>query len=119
VHLGATAIGSALFGVNGAVAAFCVAPGCFAAVLLVAGAGPDAPRLAREMFLDGARFLVLSGLAFGTGWLVGKALPSELVGAFVAGALGTLLYVVGLRLFARRQVAVLLGAIARPAAASA
>jgi peptidoglycan biosynthesis protein MviN/MurJ (putative lipid II flippase) len=119
VHLGATAVGSALFGVNGAVAAFCVAPGCFAAVLLVTGAGHDAFRIGREMFFDGARFLALSGLAFGTGWLVGKTIPSELAGAVVAGALGSLIYVVGLRLFARRQVAVLLGAIARPAAASA
>jgi peptidoglycan biosynthesis protein MviN/MurJ (putative lipid II flippase) len=119
VHLGATAVGSALFGVNGAVAAFCVAPGCFAAVLLVTGAGHDAGRLAREMFFDASRFLALSGLAFGAGWLVGKTVPSELAGAVVAGALGSIIYVVGLRLFARRQVAVLLGAIARPAAASA
>ena len=43
LHLAATALASALFGVDGAVGAFFIAPGCFAAILLVAG--PGASRL--------------------------------------------------------------------------
>ena len=38
IHIAATALGTALFGVDGAVGAFFVAPACLAAVLLVAGA---------------------------------------------------------------------------------
>ena len=47
LHLAATAIGSTLFGVDGAVGAFFVAPAFFAGVLLVAAAGnggPERPR---------------------------------------------------------------------------
>jgi peptidoglycan biosynthesis protein MviN/MurJ (putative lipid II flippase) len=117
LHLVATAVGSALFGVDGAIGAFWVAPGCFAAVLLVVGAGRDAGWMAREMIGDAARFLGLAGLAFGAGWMVGKAIPADLLAAAVAGALGSTIYLVGLRLFARRQVEVLLAVLARPASA--
>ena len=44
LHIAATAIGSALFGVDGAVGAFFVAPACFAGVLLYAGAGRQGRR---------------------------------------------------------------------------
>ncbi|HEY2766806.1 MAG TPA: hypothetical protein VGI76_01035 [Solirubrobacteraceae bacterium] len=119
IHLAATAIGSALFGVDGAVGAFFVAPACFAAVLLVAGAGRSAtPALLAELAGDAARFLVLAALAFGAGWALGSTLPSELAQVLLAGAVGCALYVAGLRLVARRQLQVLLNAVVvRPAPA--
>ena len=119
VHLAATALGSALFGVDGAVGAFFVAPSCFAAILLVAGAGRDgAPRLTRELCGDALRFLVLSAVAFGVAWAVGAAVPSAFGQAAVAGIVGCLIYLVGLRLIARQQVEMLLNVlVARPAAA--
>jgi hypothetical protein len=117
VHVGATVLGSALFGVNGAVGALVVAPSIFAIVLLVAGTGPTAVTIARQLLLDAARFLLLSAVAFGAGWLIGKAIPEELLAVAAAGAVGGVAYLGGLRLIARRQVEVLLSVLGRPAGA--
>jgi peptidoglycan biosynthesis protein MviN/MurJ (putative lipid II flippase) len=119
LHLAATALGSMLFGVDGAVGAFFIAPGCFAAILLVAGAGRDqAARLVAELAGDAARFLVLAGLSFGAGWALGSTLPGNIAPALLAGAVGGTLYLAGLRIFARRQLEVMLSAaMARPSAA--
>ncbi|HST54964.1 MAG TPA: hypothetical protein VLJ42_03585 [Solirubrobacteraceae bacterium] len=119
LHLAATALGSALFGVDGAVGAFFVAPGCFAAILLVTGAGREgAPSLVRQLSGDTLRFLVLAALAFGAAWGVGEALPGGLEQAAAAGVLGCAVYGAGLWIVARRQIEVLLSAVAaRPAAA--
>ena len=109
VHLAATAAGTALFGVDGAVGAFWVAPALLAAVLIVAGAGRShADPLARELAVDALRFTGLAALAFGAGWAVAHALPAGLAQAAVAGMLGTLLYLAGLRLVARPQLEMLL-----------
>ena len=120
VHLVATAIGNALFGVDGAVGAFWVAPACLAAVLLVAGVGRAyAASLARELAGDAVRFLALAALAFGAGWTLGEVIGVSLFAqAAVAGAVGCALYVVGLRVVAHRQLQVLLGVLVpRPAPA--
>jgi peptidoglycan biosynthesis protein MviN/MurJ (putative lipid II flippase) len=119
LHLAATALGSALFGVDGAVGAFFVAPACFAAVLLVAGAGRDgALVLLLELAGDAGRFLALAALAFGVGWAVGGTLPSELTQAVVTGVIGCGLYAGGLWVVARRQLEVVLNAlVVRPAPA--
>jgi peptidoglycan biosynthesis protein MviN/MurJ (putative lipid II flippase) len=119
VHLAATAFGSALLGVDGAVGAFFVAPALLAAVLLVAGTGRDyAPALTRELSGDAARFVGLSAIAFGLGWAAGIALHAGLVQAALAGALGSCVYLGGLRIVARPQLETLLRAVAvRPAAA--
>jgi peptidoglycan biosynthesis protein MviN/MurJ (putative lipid II flippase) len=116
LHVAATALGAALFGVDGAVGAFFVAPACFAIAMLIAGAGPAALGMGRELAWDATRFLVLSGLAFGAAWIIGKAIPEELVAVAVAGLFGSAAYVGGLGIVARRQVQVLLGVV-RPAAA--
>jgi peptidoglycan biosynthesis protein MviN/MurJ (putative lipid II flippase) len=119
VHLAATATSTALWGVDGAVGAMWVAPTCLAGVLLVSGAGrADARPVVRQLSGDGARFLALATLAFGTGWVVGSALGADLAQATVAGAVGCAAYLAGLRVVARRQLQVLLNAVvARPAPA--
>jgi peptidoglycan biosynthesis protein MviN/MurJ (putative lipid II flippase) len=117
-HLAVTAIGAALFGVDGAVGAFWIAPAALAAVLLTAGIGRDeARRLAGEMVVDALRFIGLAAVAFGAGWAVGTALPSGLAQGAVAGAIGCVAYLIGLRFIARSQLEVLRAAVLRPATA--
>ncbi len=119
LHLAATATGTALWGVNGAVGAMWVAPAALAAVLLVSGTGRAQARpVLRQLSGDGARFLALAALAFGTGWAVGELLGADLAQATVAGAVGCGAYLAGLWMVARAQLQVLLSAVvARPAAA--
>jgi hypothetical protein len=120
MQLAVTALGSALFGVDGAVGAFWIAPSCLAAALLVAAAGrAGAGALVGELARDALRFLGIAALAFGAGWALGAALPaSELVQAAVAGVVGCLVYAVGLWVVARPQLEVLVGVlVTRPAPA--
>jgi peptidoglycan biosynthesis protein MviN/MurJ (putative lipid II flippase) len=119
VHLIATAMSTALWGIDGAVGAMWVAPACLAAVLLVSGAGrADVRPVVGQLSGDGARFLALAAVAFGTGWAVGDALGADLAQATVAGVVGCVAYLAGLRVVARRQLEVLLSAVvARPAPA--
>jgi peptidoglycan biosynthesis protein MviN/MurJ (putative lipid II flippase) len=119
VHLLATVVGQALFGIEGAIAAFAVAPAGFAVVLLIAGAGPLAGPLARELTNDALRFLALSAAAFGLGAAVAGTLPDGLAAAFVSGLVGCVVYGAGLAVIARRQLSVLAGSLLRPASASA
>jgi peptidoglycan biosynthesis protein MviN/MurJ (putative lipid II flippase) len=118
-HVAATAAGAALVGVDGAVGAMWVAPACLAAVLLVSGSGrEDARPVVRELSGDGARFLGLAAVAFGAGWAVGDALGADLAQALVAGIVGCAAYLAGLGVVARRQLEVLVSAVAaRPAPA--
>jgi peptidoglycan biosynthesis protein MviN/MurJ (putative lipid II flippase) len=120
MQLAVTALGSALFGVDGAVGAFWIAPSCLAAALLVAAAGrAGVAALLGELARDALRFLGIAALAFGAGWALGAALPaSELVQAAVAGVVGCLAYAVGLWIVARPQLEVLVGVlVTRPAPA--
>jgi hypothetical protein len=118
-HVAATALGSVLFGIDGAVGAFFVAPACFAIVLLAAGAGRDARvQLALQLMAVTGRFLLVAIVAFGIGWALGATLSSLFAQAVVGGAVGVGLYLAGLRLFARPQLEVLLGALSsRPSTA--
>jgi peptidoglycan biosynthesis protein MviN/MurJ (putative lipid II flippase) len=115
IHLVATAVGQMLFGVEGSVAALCVAPSCFAATLLVVGAGPGARRVGRELAGGAVRFLGLAAVAFGVGAAVASALPSA-AGAPVAVAIGGAIYVAGALVVARPQLDLLLGALRARAA---
>jgi peptidoglycan biosynthesis protein MviN/MurJ (putative lipid II flippase) len=116
VHVAATAVGTALFGADGAVGAFCVAPICLAVVLFCAAAGKHGVgNLARETGGDGVRFILLAALAFAAGWAVSLAAPPGLAQDAVAGVLGCVIYMAELLLLARPQLEVLLGAVtARP-----
>jgi peptidoglycan biosynthesis protein MviN/MurJ (putative lipid II flippase) len=118
IHIAATAVGSALFGAEGAIAVFFVAPLIFGVVLLVVAVGPMAVGLASEMAGDALRFLGLAAVAFGTGELVATSISSGLAAAVIAGAIGTVLYGAGMALVAQRQLRVLVRTL-RPAPAAA
>ncbi len=110
LHVAATAIGGALFGVDGVAGAAWVAPAAFAAVLLIASARAQAPALARELGRDALRFVIPSAVAFGLGAGAAALSGSEdLVSALLAGALGSVLYVALVHLTAPRQTSVLAG----------
>jgi peptidoglycan biosynthesis protein MviN/MurJ (putative lipid II flippase) len=113
VHLAATALGSILFGVTGAVAAITVAPACLAMTLLAAGTGPHRyAGVARQLARQAAAFAGLAVTAFGLAWIVTAPLSSVGIAAALAAILGAVGYLLGLRLLARREVEVLLGALA-------
>ena len=112
VHLVATAAGSALFGVSGAVGAMFVAPACLAAVLLMAGAGASSSAIAEKLTRLTCAFAGLAAAAFGGAWLATAALPSPALAGLCAAAIGGAAYVAGLWFVARREVDVVLGALA-------
>jgi len=118
LHTGITALGGALFGVNGVVGAFWIVPLAFAAVLLVAGAGRGWAPIARELARDGLRFALLAAVSFGIGAAVGESLVSGLATPLLAICIGGVLYGLTTSQLAPRQVRLLVGAV-RPASAEA
>lgn len=108
VHLAATAIGHALFGVNGSVGAMCIAPACFAAVMLRALAGEGA--VTRSVAGGALRFLALAGVAYGLAAAITAPLPTT-AGAVAAIAVGSVLYLGGALVVARPQLGLLAGAL--------
>jgi hypothetical protein len=114
LHVLATVVGSALFGVDGAVGAFVVAPAVLAIVLLIAAAGEGSRKLARELWADAARFGGLAAAAWGIGAMALIASTGPLA-ALVGAAVGTVAYVAGLAIVAQPQMQLLLSAL-RPAA---
>ena len=116
VHVGATLVGSALFGVEGAIAAFAIAPALFAVVLLVSAAGRDeAWPLGRRLGADALRFGLLAAASFGAAAAIAAPVGNGLAGAALAAVTGCALYGCGLMLTARDRVRALLVAL-RPAA---
>jgi hypothetical protein len=115
IHLAATAIGAELFGVEGVVGAAFVAPLCFAAILLLAGARSDSLGLTFTLISDGLRFVVPAVLCFGAAALAGEVVGGGLAGSLLAGLIGTVLYLVSLTITAPRQAEVLTGRL-RPLA---
>lgn len=110
LHLGATLLGDAIWGAEGAIGAFCVAPALFAAVLLAVGGGDARGAVARELFTDMARFTLAAAAAFGAAAAVGQVLPSGVPRDLFVAAAGGILYVVAMRFVAPRELEVLLGA---------
>jgi peptidoglycan biosynthesis protein MviN/MurJ (putative lipid II flippase) len=111
VHLGVTALGSALFGVSGAVGAMTVAPAGLALVLLLAGAGRGSYSVARQVSSQTAAFAGLAIAAFGLAWAATSLLPDSGLSLIISIMAGAIAYLLGLRVVARRQVDVLLGAL--------
>ncbi|HVD41395.1 MAG TPA: hypothetical protein VNC16_10395 [Solirubrobacterales bacterium] len=116
LHVAATALGGALFGINGVVGAFFVAPATFAVTLLLVGAGRASDEIARELVRDGLRFVLAAAICFGIGALAGEAAGGGLPGTAVTLGLGSLLYALLTPWLAPEQVRLLLGAL-RPASA--
>jgi hypothetical protein len=110
LHVAATAAGGALFGADGAVGAFFVAPLCFAVVLLATGAGREAPGLARELAADGGRFVASAAVSYGAGAVAGAAVTGA-AGALVTVALGSALYAAFVLRLAPTQMRLLVGSL--------
>jgi peptidoglycan biosynthesis protein MviN/MurJ (putative lipid II flippase) len=116
LHIAVTALGGALFGVNGVVGAFFVVPTAFAIVLLLVGAKRASGIVARELARDGLRFALAAAVAFGLGALVGEELASGIVAPLLTLGVGSLLYAAMTPWLAPDQVRLLVGAV-KPASA--
>jgi hypothetical protein len=117
LHLVATAIGAAVAGAEGVVAAAFVAPLCFAVVLLTVGAGDARARLTRELLRDGVRFAGLAVVCFGAGALLGASVADGVLASLIAGGCGTVLYgVLAVSAAAPEQVRLVIRSL-RPASA--
>jgi peptidoglycan biosynthesis protein MviN/MurJ (putative lipid II flippase) len=112
IQLGATALANALFGISGVVGAIAIAPACLSVVLLLAGAGRGSYSVARQVASQTAAFAGLAVAAFGVAWAATSALPGAGLPPAVSVMAGAIAYLLGLRVVARRQVDVLLGALA-------
>jgi peptidoglycan biosynthesis protein MviN/MurJ (putative lipid II flippase) len=113
MHLAATAVGHALFGVDGSVGAMFVAPACFAAVMLCFVAG--GARVTWSVAGGVLRFLGLGAVAYGAAAAIAAPLPTT-TGAVVAIAVGSLIYLGCELIVARPQLGLLAGALRpRPA----
>jgi len=112
LHVGATALGGALWGSDGVVGAAFVAPTAFAVVLLLVGArhGRRWP-LARTLGSEGGRLAAFAAASFAGGALISALVASGPAEAILAGALGCTLYVLCLRLAVPRLLQVMVGAL--------
>jgi hypothetical protein len=108
VHLAATALGAALFGFYGAVGAMFVAPACFAAVMLTAEAGERRRAICAELTRDGSRFVGLAIGSFGAAILLTLVTPDGFIRAALCGLIGSVAYLIGLRILAGSQLQMLL-----------
>jgi O-antigen/teichoic acid export membrane protein len=112
IHLAATAIGSALFGVYGAVGAITVAPAFLAVALFLGGGQRDSRKVSRTLARHSGSFAGLAVAAFGVAWLLSSPISSQGVAAILAAMVGVVAYLAGLRVVARQEVAVVMAAVA-------
>ena len=115
-HIAATALGGALFGVDGVVGALFLAPATFAVLLLLVGAGRASGEIARELARDGLRFVLAAAACFGIGAAIGDSVGTGMLAPVTAIGVGSLLYALLTPWLAPDQVRLLLGAL-RPATA--
>lgn len=115
LHIALSAIAGNMYGVNGVIGVFFVAPMAFAIVLVWVAAGESRGRLALELTGDALRFGALAAVSYAVGNAVGSLLDGAIAHALVAGLIGTGLYGLGIAFAAKRQVSFLLGAL-RPVA---
>jgi peptidoglycan biosynthesis protein MviN/MurJ (putative lipid II flippase) len=116
LHVAVTAIGGALFGVNGVVGAFFVVPTAFAVTLLLLGARRAGGPIAAELARDGLRFALAAAVCFGLGALLGESLASGLAAPLLTLGAGTVFYACLTPWLAPDQVRLLVAAV-RPASA--
>jgi hypothetical protein len=106
-HLGLTALGAALFGLNGVVGAMFLAPLGFALFMLFVEGRGRLGELTAQLSRDGAQFVALAGISFGGAALLALAAPSGAGRSLLCGLLGGLAYMAGLRLTAGHQLQML------------
>jgi peptidoglycan biosynthesis protein MviN/MurJ (putative lipid II flippase) len=116
LHIAVTALGGALFGVNGVVGAFFVVPAAFAVTLLLVGAKRASGPIAAELARDGLRFALAAAVCFGLGALLGESLASGLATPLLTLGAGTVFYACLTPWLAPDQVRLLVAAV-RPASA--
>jgi peptidoglycan biosynthesis protein MviN/MurJ (putative lipid II flippase) len=110
VHVIVTIVAYRLWGVDGVVGAFWIAPMGMAIALLRIGAGEQAAAAEREILRDTVRFVLIAAASFGLAALVALPIHSSLLQSLVAAGLGGVAYLVVVRLAAPQLLAVLLGA---------
>jgi peptidoglycan biosynthesis protein MviN/MurJ (putative lipid II flippase) len=109
IHVGCTLLGAALFGIYGVVAALCVAPLCFAAVMFRAECRGRMRIVGASIGSDLLRFTLLAVVAFGAPYIATLPLPDAGVRSVICGLIGVTLYWLGLRVFAADQMLALHG----------
>jgi hypothetical protein len=108
LQLAFTAIAGMLFGLDGVVGAMFLAPLAFVAFMLRIEGGTDLRRVIGELLRDGARFILLAAVSFGSADVLTLVLPGGVGRAVACGLLGSAGYVVGLKLTAGEQLRMLL-----------
>jgi hypothetical protein len=108
LQLAFTAIAGMLFGLDGVVGAMFLAPLAFVAFMLRIEGGTDLRRVIGELLRDGARFILLPAVSFGSADVLTLVLPGGVGRAVACGLLGSAGYVVGLKLTAGEQLRMLL-----------
>jgi peptidoglycan biosynthesis protein MviN/MurJ (putative lipid II flippase) len=112
VHVGATALGGALWGSDGVVGAAFVAPAAFAVVLFLVGTRDERRwPLARTLASEGGRLAAFAAASFAGGALISALVASGPAEAILAGVLGCALYVLCLRLAVPRLLQVMVSAL--------
>jgi peptidoglycan biosynthesis protein MviN/MurJ (putative lipid II flippase) len=117
LQLALTALASMLFGLDGIVAAMFLAPLGFVVFMLLAEGGGDLRRVVGELFSDGARFTLLAATSFGSAALITLVLPAGVGRALACGLIGSLGYLLGLKITAGEQLQMLLRRAPTPARA--
>ena len=112
LHVGATALGGALWGSDGVVGAAFVAPATFAVVLFLVGTRDGHRRpLARTLASEGGRLAAFAAASFAGGALIAALVVSGPAEAILAGALGCAFYVLCLRLAVPRLLQVMVSTL--------
>jgi peptidoglycan biosynthesis protein MviN/MurJ (putative lipid II flippase) len=115
LHVLATIAGERLFGLEGIVGAMFLAPLVFGLTLLAVAGGSRRAKTLVATARDAIAFPALAAVAFGVADALTIPLPAGIGSALLIAAIGSVLYVLGLRLAAPRQLAVLLGTRRRTA----
>ncbi|MGZ4295207.1 MAG: hypothetical protein ACXVRM_13290, partial [Solirubrobacteraceae bacterium] len=85
----------------------------FLAIALFLGGGQrDNRKVSRTLARHTGSFAGLAAAAFGVAWLLSSPISSQGAAAILAAMVGVVAYLAGLRVVARQEVAVVMGAVA-------